>query len=299
MASKERLSSLVSHFPLPLLIQLVTFYKKTKKIVYKIKRGKIKFDDKGVPYVKYGKILDEQIGIQRNPVAVSQYAMKYYENFKKNNDDKQKKYLLNCANWILENGVKNNDSVFLEYNFPWPKYNLEKPWRSGMAQGQSIQALVKAHEVSKETKYLNFAKLLLNAFYIEVKDGGVTYKNNGGWWYEEFASKNGPNSKVLNGMIFSMLGIYEYYKYTNDEKAKFLFEKGRIALIKELPKFDNKGFSNYDMLGNLSRHYHQVHIDLLEKLYSITKDKIFKEYCEKWKKTNYYKFTAKKIKFSK
>ncbi len=299
MTSNERFSSLVSHLPLPLLIQLVTFYKKTKKTVSKINQYKIELDKKGIPYVKYGKISGKHIGKQRNPVAVSQYALMYYENFKEKKNNEQKKYLLNCADWILENGVKNIDSIFLEYNFPWPKYNLEKPWRSGMAQGQSIQALVKAHEVSKETKYLNFAKLLLNAFYIEVKDGGVTYKNNEGWWYEEFASKNGPNSKVLNGMIFAMLGIYEYYKYTNDENAKLLFEKGRDALIKELPKFDNKGFSNYDLLGNLSRHYHQVHIDLLEKLYSITKDKIFMEYCEKWKKTNYYKFTAEKIKFSK
>jgi len=299
MASKERISSLVSHLPLPLLIQLVTFYKKTKKTVYKIKRDKTELDNKGVPYIKYGKISGKHIGKQRNPFGVGQYAVKYYEKFKKTNNDKQKIHLLNCANWILENGVKNDDSVFLEYNFPWPQYNLKKPWRSGMAQGQALKALGKAFEVSKENKYLNFAKLLLNAFYVEVKDGGITYKSSEGWWYEEFASKNGPISKVLNGMLFALLGIYDYYEITKDKKAKFLFEKGRAALIKELPKFDNKGFSDYDLLGNLSRHYHQVHIDLLDKIYSITKDEIFWEYCEKWKKTNYYKFVAEKIKFSK
>lgn len=297
MTKKNGFRLLLSYLPFPLLVQLVAFYKKSKNIIAKINRThSIQLDKDGIPYVLYGYYRGFYIGKQRSPVAISQKALEYYENFKKYNKIEDKKSLLNCVKWILENGKKNNDCVFLEYDFPWPMYDLEKPWRSGMAQGLAIQALVKAHKISKEKKFLDYAKLLLDSFYVDVKDGGITLKNNEGWWYEEFASKNAKMSKVLNGMMFALLGIYDYYNYTNDEKAKFLFEKGCSGLIKELPKFDYDGFSFYDLLGNPAHKYHQIHIELLEKLYNITKEKIFKEYSDKWKKTSYYQFVAMRLK---
>ena len=33
-------------------------------------------------------------------------------------------------------------------------------------------------------------------------------------------------SRVLNGMLFIVLGIYDYFEYTNDPDAKLLFNKG-------------------------------------------------------------------------
>jgi uncharacterized protein YyaL (SSP411 family) len=45
-----------------------------------------------------------------------------------------------------------------------------------MAQGRALQALIKAHEVTGQNKYLDSAKMLLNSFFVELKDGGVTYK---------------------------------------------------------------------------------------------------------------------------
>lgn len=152
MILNDGFRSLLSHLPLPILIQVVTYYKKTRKNISQINQFSV--DKNGIPFVNYGKIFGKNIGKQRNPVVISQYALKYFENFEKDDNNKHKFHLLNCVNWFLENGVKNNDAVFLEYNFPWPKYNLEKPWRSGMAQGLAIQALVKVHKISKEDKFL-------------------------------------------------------------------------------------------------------------------------------------------------
>ena len=45
-----------------------------------------------------------------------------------------------------------------------------------MAQSQAIQALIKANNLTNDNRYLNISDRLLNAFFIEVKDGGVTYK---------------------------------------------------------------------------------------------------------------------------
>jgi hypothetical protein len=73
---------------------------------------------------------------------------------------------------------------------------------------------------------LDFANRFLNSFFVEVENGGVTYKTKNGYWYEEYACKGGKESRVLNGMMFALLGIHEYLKYTNDAKARFLFNKG-------------------------------------------------------------------------
>ena len=54
-----------------------------------------------------------------------------------------------------------------------------------MAQAQAIQVLIRAYELTHELKYLNSAKKLLSSFFVEVEDGGVTYKTpNEGWWFE-------------------------------------------------------------------------------------------------------------------
>lgn len=266
-------------------------------------------DDKGIPYVDYRTIHGIYIGLQRNPVTTSIKALDYYNEYKKTGAEILKIYFINNANWIVENAVyhPNGDFSILQYNFPWPFYNIESPWRSGMAQALAIQVLLKAHELTNTSEYLGTAKLLLNSFFVDVKSGGVTYKEDvsgegspaqvsdiralygtkgsQGWWYEEYAADNQGSmvSKVLNGMMFSVLGVYDYYQYTKDPEAKFLFDNGIVALKNDLLYYDNNGFSYYDILKTpASEKYHKIHVELLQQLYDITGDHIFKDYHDKW-----------------
>jgi heparosan-N-sulfate-glucuronate 5-epimerase len=59
-----------------------------------------------------------------------------------------------------------------------------------MAHGLAIRAFIFAYQLIEDEKYLNAAKSLLNSFFVEVVDGGVTHKDSdSSWWYEEYASK--------------------------------------------------------------------------------------------------------------
>ena len=37
-----------------------------------------------------------------------------------------------------------------------------------------------------------------------------------------------PRFPILNAMLFTVLGIYDYFEYTDDPDAKLLFDKGCI-----------------------------------------------------------------------
>ena len=165
-----------------------------------------------------------------------------------------------------------------------PIYSIKKPWRSAMAQGQAIQVLIRAHSITGDQKYLETANKLLNSFFVEVKNGGVTYKSSNGWWYEEYSKEDGKKSRVLNGMNFALFSIYDYYLYTKDPKAKYLFKKGIQAVKNYLPKYEyNKNYSTYDIFKReASARYHSIHILQLNALYRLTGERIFKNYRDRW-----------------
>lgn len=255
-------------------------------------------DKSNIPIVDYGCINGIYIGPQRNPVTISEVALYYYELFTKNRSPIAYQSLRNNADWLIENAISHGNYSILQYEFPYPPYKMTPPWQSGMAQGLAVKTLIDTYKVTHEKRYLNATKALLNSFFVEVSNGGVTYKSPiEGWWYEEYAGKSGLEPRILNGMMFALLGIYEYYNYTHDPDSKYLFDKGILALDRNLPRYDNHGYSYYDALGRYSYYgflgrpastynYHLIHIDLLGKLYNITKDEIFKAFHDRWKNFN-------------
>lgn len=254
-----------------------TYIKKEKTI--------ISIDSDGIPYVDYGYRGNRKIGIQRNPVTIRNHAIKLYHEYLSTKKEYTKILFINNANWLLNNTVHKKDRSTLEYYFPLPIYNLEPPWRSAMANGQTLEVLCIAHKLTNDMKYLTNAKNILKSFFVEVTNGGVTYKDSiNSWWYEEYVSdnKNMKESRVLNGMLFTLIGIYKYYKYTNDNDAKILFDNGIRNVVDNLHKYDDNGYSYYDLLHNPAHKYHQIHINLLNELYEITRQNVFKKFSDKW-----------------
>ena len=98
---------------------------------------------------------------------------------------------------------------------------------------------------------------------------------------------------ILNGFIYSLFGVYDFYKASDNEKAKKTWDKGIQTLVNKLEKYDMDGeWSKYDLFEELPAQpfYHRVHVKQLKVLHSITEEPLFNEYAEKWKDK---KFTAK------
>lgn len=267
----------------------------------------VNFDERGIPVVDYGYVSPKgasspnkvdnwiYLGVQMNPLTVASQGNDYYKQYIYGGNNLSRDKFLNCSDWLVENAVKKEGYLVWESNFSWPTYNNTAPFISGMTQGLAIELLTNAYNYTKNEKYINYAKEGLNAFSIDINEGGVTYKDANGWWYEEYAQPNmNIQPRVLNGHIFALLGIYKYYEITGDEQAKYIFDMGTTDLKAYLADFDNKQlqWTNYDLVGNRATSgYHNIHIDQLGKMYNITGSSIFDLYRNKW--ANYSQLQTK------
>ncbi len=248
-----------------------------------------KVDFNKIPQVFYPR-LGEKVYF---PLFIATRALVMANKMENNEDNKEeyKKYFLKYIEWLKDNLVFDSYQgmkyAVWEHSYPYPYgiYDLKIPWRCGMAQGEGLSVFSKAFEITGDPTYLEYAKYMLNSFFVEVKHNGVTYKDSDKeWWYEEYpGSKNGSEPRVLNGAIYTVIDIFDFYKKTGNEDAKILFQKGSAAIKKRLSRYDTGEWTYYDEMGHIATlHYHQDHIRLTKKMYDMTKDPYFLEYSKKW-----------------
>lgn len=236
------------------------------------------FDIKGVVRINYG----GTIGTRYNPVAICQWAHKNYINYFRTRDEKFKNVFMNQVDWLVESQkIKESIGVW-EYDFENKRFRATPPWISAMAQGLAISVLGEAYSLTKNEMYLERAYLALQSFKKNVNEGGViSYWPNGDIWYEEVASEDAK--KTLNGFIFSLAGVADFYKLTGSAEAKEIVEKGLISLYNHIHEYDFGFVSRYSLgSANISWKYNSIHVLQLLWAYSVTRDRKFLEYAEKF-----------------
>lgn len=167
--------------------------------------------------------------------------------------------------------------------------DLPRGWYSAMSQGHAISLLARAfYHSGGNRKYLKAAVNALKPFKVASAQGGVLAKFMGLLpWYEEYPTT--PPSFVLNGFIYSLLGLYDLHqvapKAKGGREAGLLFDQGMESLKKMLTMFDTGSGSVYDLrhfsLGvapNIARwDYHVTHVNQLLLLATIDDDSIFSQ----------------------
>lgn len=110
-------------------------------------------------------------------------------------------------------------------------------------------------------------------------------------WYEEYPTQ--PPSFVLNGFIYSLIGLYDLLTLAPSLQAReatVLFTQGMKSLKKLLLAFDTGSGTNYDLrhltLGcspNIARwDYHATHVNQLLLLATIDKDPLLSTTAARW-----------------
>lgn len=186
------------------------------------------------------------------------------------------------------------------YPFEYDYYlkKLNSGWVSGMAQGQALSVFARAFHLTKHQNFLEVGNKAFGFLITPVAEGGVMntledLNSNLKDYiiFEEYVIK--PASYTLNGFMFTLLGIYDWWQVNPDkniaEKAKYFFLEGIKTLKKILPLYDIGGFTAYDLSyithkrqPHIGISYHAVHIYLLHALHSITQDDELKKFEQLW-----------------
>jgi heparosan-N-sulfate-glucuronate 5-epimerase len=262
-----------------------------RTVLYKIKNDSIpdyakeNIDDKGIPFVYYREQNGITAGNQYNATIVCNYALDYYKSIQQTNDSSLKRKFLNCINWLEQNMTYKNGYALYEFKWQQPWYpSVGAPYTSGMTSGRAIEVFTYAYRLSHSPKYLSSAKALLRAFYVPIDSGSFTYKEPFGWWYEEIADTSKQTPRILDGHLFSILGVEELWQETKNDSAKVVIDRGLQSLNHYLPQYDaGQGMIYYDANKKIAdKKYRRIITSQMKQLYDITNDPIYLEYYNKW-----------------
>jgi heparosan-N-sulfate-glucuronate 5-epimerase len=224
-----------------------------------------------------------------HPIVICQYAFGLFEEFYRSemkiNFYRDK--FLKQAEWLVENSIewrKNGRIWHLLYDIP--EYNLKIPWLSALSQGEAISVLTRANQITSDEKYLTIAEQALSPFEVSAKDGGLLNDFEGNIIYEEYPSPNKTNG-VLNGFIFSLLGLFDLILSTKSSRAESLFKDGISSLMKLIQYYDIKYWTRYYLFDYPNKYsssftYHRLVTEQIKVLYLITGEKIFNAYFIRW-----------------
>jgi hypothetical protein len=229
-----------------------------------------------------------QIGLQYNPIAISQYGLGNYNLFARAGEESRRKKFLAASDWLVANLEQNRQGVWVwTHHFDWEyRDRLKAPWYSGLAQGQGISLLLRAYLETGVDRYRDAACRAFQSFGRAVLDGGVIFTDDqGDVWIEEYIVH--PPTHILNGCIWASWGIYDYSLSTKDPTARVLFDKVVQTLAKNLDRYDVGFWSLYEQSGTrlkmvASPFYHRLHIVQLRIMHSLTGNDVFQRYAERW-----------------
>jgi len=241
-------------------------------------------DDHGIPLLNYR----GQIGLQYNPIAIAQWGLGTYNEFHRTGEQAWKRKLLLSADWLCDTLARNPQGLYVwNHHFDWEyRERLVAPWYSGLAQGQGISLLVRAHQVSGNNSYLESAGRALQSFLVTTRDGGVSFTDeHGDIWFEEYIVSRPTH--ILNGFIWAAWGVYDYFLATGSRDAVNLFAAAVETLVRNLDKYDLGFWSLYEQSGTrlpmiASPFYHRLHITQLRVMHRITADANFARYADRW-----------------
>lgn len=252
------------------------------------------YDDQEIPMLDYRGV----IGLQYNPIAIAQYGLGNYNLYCRAKDEYRKKKFLNAANWLVNNFEETEYGTKVWYHhFDWEyRDKLKAPWYSALAQGQGISLLVRTHKETGDDKYIKAAISAFFTFKKDIKEGGVAFTDNNNYlWFEEAIVD--PPTHILNGFMWAIWGIYDYFIYTGNREAGLLFSEAIRTLKYNLHQFDTGFWSLYELSGTFmkmlaSPFYHNLHIVQLKVMHKLTNEPIFEDFAKKW--DNYMKSAFKR-----
>jgi hypothetical protein len=240
-------------------------------------------DPNGVTMITY----DNRATFVYNPVSIAQQALWYHS-------ESMKGVVLNPWFWpnvdkLAE--MQRSDGAF-PYAFDHVAHGkLYTNWVSGMAQGMATSAMLRAYEMSSDSKYFQSASNSIRFMLQNHPNGGLgdlgdldpslkRYPMIREYPYE-------PDSYVLDGSLFAMLSLLDWSLH--DPTAICLFNRLAHSIKRILPYYDVGGAPAVDLAHlvygeqpSLPSGYMRINIALIWHLSQHVDDEQIRQTWRKW-----------------
>ncbi|MEU6488434.1 D-glucuronyl C5-epimerase family protein [Streptomyces sp. NPDC046887] len=186
------------------------------------------------------------------------------------------------AKRLIDRRVEARGAWYFPYPFDWrndkhPGVAYRAPWYSGMAQGEAISlftqlAQLDGVDAQRRTLYLQAADAAF-ASLLRGDDGSpwAVHKDASDYlWIQEYpGSSPGTGDFTYNGMIFAMLGLWDYHTATGNELAAQLYDGGCTTMARYFPLLRNTRWASYYCQTHRvpTPSYQHHHIDLFHQLH--------------------------------
>ncbi|MDA3871653.1 MAG: D-glucuronyl C5-epimerase family protein, partial [Candidatus Marinimicrobia bacterium] len=249
------------------------------------------FDKNGIPINKtYIDVKDKEFVYF--PITIGQVGLAVFHTYLETKSENDRNRFMKFVDWFYNNAeFDENLGIRWLTDVSLPQYKNPDPWQSAFSQSRGISILLRGYQLTGNEKYAEMAEKALISFTKSVDDGGVTSFTKWGPFYEEYTAK--VPTLVLNGMIFSLCGVYDFVRvFSNNKLAKKIFDDGIETLKNILPEYDLNYWSKYNLceanfypkIDPATVGYQRLHITQLKMLYKLTGEKIFNNYAQMFKK---------------
>jgi hypothetical protein len=230
----------------------------------------------------------------RQPLTHCHITMLHFHQYLETGSEAAKQQFLKGADLLLRaRQTVNLGGITCDvwhYLFEVPTYAPHPvPWICCMSQGEAMSVFCRAYQMTGRKEFLEAAKGAMAVYNVPVSEGGILGTDREGHVYYEEYPFPGKTYHVLNGFMYSLMGLYDLYRATGDQEAKRLFEQGIATLTAEgvLDRYDIGYCSRYDQhsgirFGPAYVRYNLVHVRQLIVLYRITGDDMLRQWAERW-----------------
>jgi hypothetical protein len=204
-----------------------------------------------------------------HPVGQAGYGLENLESYLLTDDPAYLNRAKAQAQRLIDRARKVVEAWYLPYPFDFNLHGVAAdrmvaPWYSAMAQGQAISLFIRLYEATGDETYRNAADGVFASFLRPRSTSSpwvVWVDSQQHLWLEEYPRN--PSDRTLNGHLFATFGLWDYWRLTQDERAKKLYQGAVTMAVDYFPQFRNTSWISQYCLQHptrLSDKYHLIHI---------------------------------------
>lgn len=218
-----------------------------------------------------------------HPVLLAQAGLEWLACYRDGNDTWYLDHAITAGHHLVDLSHGFDGAMFFPYHFDYSVHGnkanaMVAPWYSGMAQGQVLSLFSRLGELTSEAEWQEAAAATLLSFnFVNGKSEPwiIDIDEDNSTWIEEYPIEQ--EKHVLNGFMFAMFGLYDYYAWQGDAFAKKVFLQSLHTLRLNVESFRNPGAISVYCLAHRrnSNGYHPIHIGQLQAMTRMTNDPYF------------------------